>query len=79
MSCGEGAGATAHRRDADAGSCYTDEYREGARFLLLLTQKPDGSLTPYWRPLAPINEQLHTGSDPWLTTVRRFATAAARR
>jgi hypothetical protein len=61
------------------GSCFTREYRAGARFLLLLKQQPDGSLTPYWEALAPTNEQLHPGVDPWLTAVRRFVTAAARR
>jgi hypothetical protein len=61
------------------GSCFADEYREGARFLLLLGPKADGSLTPYWEALAPTNEQLHPGNDPWLTAVRRFVTAAGRR
>ena len=61
------------------GSCYADEYREGARFLLFLNQKPDGSLTPYWEALAPTNEQLHPGDDPWLGDVRRFATGVRHR
>jgi len=61
------------------GSCYATEYREGARFLLLLNRAADGSLTPYWAALAPTNEQLHPGDDPWLAAVRAFATSGRRR
>jgi hypothetical protein len=62
------------------GSCFADEYRQGARFLLLLA--PDritGALTPYWEALAPTDEQLHPGDDPWLAAVRRFATGVQHR
>jgi hypothetical protein len=61
------------------GTCFTREYREGARYLLLLNKSATGALTPYWAPLAPTNEQLHPGDDPWLVAVRRFATAAPAR
>jgi hypothetical protein len=61
------------------GDCHASEYREGGRFLLLLKQSRDGSLTPYWEALAPTNEQLHGPDDPWLTIVRKLTTAGARR
>jgi hypothetical protein len=61
------------------GSCFADEYRQGARFLLLLGPDRTGALTPYWEALAPTNEQLHPGDDPWLAAVRRFATGVQPR
>jgi hypothetical protein len=62
------------------GSCFADEYRQGARFLLLLgPDRTTGALTPYWEALAPTNEQLHPGVDPWLDAVEAFATRAKPR
>jgi hypothetical protein len=61
------------------GSCFADEYRQGARFLLLLNPERDGTLTPYWEALAPTNEQLHTNDHLWLAAVRRFATGGQPR
>ena len=67
------------RPNGRSGSCFAYDYREGARFLLLLKQSRDGSLTPYWEALAPTNEQLRGLDDPWLAIVRKLATASARR
>ena len=30
-----------------------------------------GHLTPYWAPLAAVNEQVRGGQDPWVAWVRR--------
>ncbi len=57
-------------RASGSGPCYAYEYRLGAEFLLFL--KKDGDkLNPYWKPLAPTNEQLHPEKDAWLEWVRR--------
>ena len=54
------------RPAGNRGSCFADEYRAGAQYLLLLR---DG--TPYWRALAPVNEQVRGLTDPWVRWVRR--------
>jgi hypothetical protein len=59
--------------------CVATSYREDNRYLLLLNKTPTGTLTPYWAPAAPTNEQLHPGNDPWLAVVREFATSGRRR
>jgi hypothetical protein len=57
------------RRGGRHGSCIASSYKEGADFLLFL-KKRDGKLTPYWRGLAPVNEQLRTSDDEWLRWVK---------
>jgi hypothetical protein len=58
------------RREGRAGSCYARTYRQGAEYLLFL--RPVGKvMTPYWAPLAPINEQVRSGQDPWVAWVRK--------
>lgn len=54
------------------GDCYAREYRAGAEYLLLLGVGHLG-LTPQWKPLAPVNEQLRGDDDPWLIWVRNAA------
>ena len=54
------------RPAGNRGSCFAEEYRSGAQYLLLLR---DG--TPYWRALAPVNEQVRGRRDPWVAWVRR--------
>ena len=56
-----------------SGSCFTYSYRSGAQFLLFLKKKPSGEFTPAWYTLGPVNEQLHSENDPWITWVRREA------
>jgi hypothetical protein len=58
------------RPDGRRGNCFATSYRSGAQFLLMLKRVSEGQLTVYWYALAPVNEQLHTASDPWLLWVR---------
>lgn len=58
------------RPSGERGSCFADEYRRGAEFLLFLHRAEKGRLTPYWWPLLPSNEQLHMPKDLWLAWVR---------
>ena len=51
------------------GNCFALQYREGAEYLLLL-QRRDQKLTPYWSALAATNEQVYSAADPWLEWVR---------
>lgn len=54
-----------------AGSCYANSYRKGAQYLLFLKQQPPtGELSVNWAPLSPVNEQLHSPSDPWVVWIR---------
>lgn len=57
------------RRGGRGGNCFAMGYQKGSTYLLLLKVE-DGSLTPYWSPLAPVNEQLRSSEDPWLLWVR---------
>ena len=50
------------------GSCFAEEYRQGAEYLLLL-KREDRQLTPYWAALAPTNEQIRGPDDPWVLWV----------
>lgn len=59
------------RPSGRSGSCYTDEYRVGGEYLLVLKKSTDGTLwTTRWYPLGPVNEQLTGPDDPWLEWVR---------
>ena len=63
-----------HRLRYAWGACINTFYRTGAEYLLLLGRREGDSrhaeLTPYWRILAPTNEQLRGPDDPWLRWVR---------
>jgi hypothetical protein len=52
------------------GNCFATEYRPGAEYLLLLSRSDRAGLTPYWAPLAPLNEQIRGPDDPWVAWVR---------
>lgn len=56
------------------GSCYAYNYRHGATFLLLLKETRHG-LSPYWAPMAPVNEQVSGLDDPWVYWVRSYLAA----
>jgi hypothetical protein len=58
------------RPSGDRGSCFAEEYRRGAEFLLVLHRDDARRLTPYWWPLLPSNEQLHIPRYLWLAWVR---------
>jgi hypothetical protein len=61
-----------------AGSCFANSYRSGGQFLLFLRKNKDGEWTVNWYALAPVNEQLHSESDPWLVWVRGEADKKKR-
>lgn len=60
------------RRTGHMGSCYSRFYRPGTEFLLML-KKRDAAYTVEWYPMGPVNEQLRSPDDPWLTWVRKAA------
>ena len=62
------------------GNCYALGYRQGAEYLLFLNgdQSKPGTLTPYWSPLSPTNEQLFSDTDRWLRWVTRELATAVR-
>lgn len=62
------------------GDCFATEYRLGAQYLLLFTDRPRPRTIQWWG-LAPLNEQLRGDDDPWLAWVRARAAwrDAARR
>jgi hypothetical protein len=53
-----------------SGSCFANAYRRGASFLLMLKRDSGGRYTPYWGALQPVNEQLRSETDDWITWVR---------
>lgn len=53
-----------------SGSCFANSYRAGGQFVLALKKNPAGDLTVDWYALGPVNEQLHSDTDPWLLWVR---------
>jgi|SRR5580704_8081559 hypothetical protein len=57
------------------GSCFASSYRSGGQFLLMLKKRGDSEFTVEWYALAPVNEQLHSGNDPWLLWVRKQVKA----
>jgi len=57
------------RSSGQRGSCFAMDYRFGAEYLLLLRVE-EGVLSPYWWPLAPLNEQVRGPDDPWVVWVR---------
>jgi hypothetical protein len=59
------------RPSGRSGSCYTDEYRAGREYLLLLKKSTEDVFwTTRWYPLGPVNEQLTGPEDAWLRWVR---------
>lgn len=66
------------RRGGRSGNCFALNYRQGAEYLLMLRRGDSDAdaqpktLTPYWSPLAPTNEQvLGANDDPWVAWVTR--------
>jgi hypothetical protein len=57
------------RRGGRAGNCFAVSYKKGADFLLFL-KKGKGKFTPYWKALAPVNEQIRPNDDDWLLWVK---------
>jgi hypothetical protein len=57
------------RSSGQRGDCWAQEYRLGAEYLLLLRPGWSG-LTPYWKALAPLKEQVNGASDSWVQWVR---------
>jgi hypothetical protein len=57
------------RPSGQRGDCWAQEYRVGAEYLVLLRPGWSG-LTPYWIPLAPLNEQVNGANDSWVEWVR---------
>jgi hypothetical protein len=53
------------RPEGRHGNCYAEAYREGRTYLLFVKGG-----TPYWSHLAPVNEQVGSGSDAWVQWVR---------
>jgi hypothetical protein len=62
------------RPSGRAGSCFANSYRVGAQFVLALKRTQTDELTVNWYPLGPVNEQLHSESDPWLLWLREQVT-----
>ena len=66
------------RSAGQRGDCFAREYRLGAEYLLLLSDR-EGRHPLQWWPLGPVNEQLRGDDDPWLAWVRsRVAGRRAR-
>jgi hypothetical protein len=55
------------------GDCFAQEYRRGGEYLLLLRGG-----TPYWKALAPLNEQVRGADDAWAVWVRARAASRGR-
>jgi|SRR5688572_4864424 len=51
------------------GDCFATQYKRGAQYLLILRRHGE-VLTPYWRSLAPLNEQVRGEDDKWVRWVR---------
>lgn len=58
------------RPSGQHGDCFATQYRLGGEYLLIMTIDRDGDLSPYWKALAPMNEQIRGPEDPWLVWVR---------
>ena len=57
------------RKSGLRGSCYANTYKQGAQFLLFIGKSGKG-FTVEIDPLAPVNEQLHSESDPWVYYIK---------
>jgi hypothetical protein len=61
------------------GMCFANTYRQGAEYLLFLKRSgATHDLTVNWAALAPVNEELHDGEDPWVVWVRDRAKELQR-
>jgi len=69
---------TSSRPGGLRGACFAFAYQKGGEFLLLLAGTSADSLTPYWDPLRPTNEQVRGTNDPWVTWVRANRRAGQR-
>ena len=58
------------RSSALTGMCFSYRYRAGGEYALLLHREQDGSYSPDWEPLQPVNEQVRGPNDPWLVWLR---------
>jgi hypothetical protein len=65
------------RPGAQRGSCFANEYKHNAQYLLLLKRSSDfkwaeatTALTVNIDALAPVNEQLHSPDDPWVYYIK---------
>jgi hypothetical protein len=47
------------------GNCFAHDYKPGAEYLLFLREG-----TPYWAPLAAVNEEVKGADDPWVLWVK---------
>lgn len=65
------------RPSGQRGDCYAREYRVDGEYLFLL-RDDEGTLTPYWVPLAPTNEEIRGEDDPWVAWVRDRLEEPAR-
>jgi hypothetical protein len=54
------------RPEGRHGDCVAKQYRRGGSFLIFLKGG-----TPYWSPLAPVNEQITSEADDWVVWVKR--------
>ena len=66
------------RPNGRGGSCFANTYRRGAPHLLMLRKDSSGDYTPYWAALDPVNEQLRSENDDWITWVRNQVYEDAR-
>jgi hypothetical protein len=57
------------RKGGRGGSCFAENYKRGAEFLLFLIEI-DGKYWLQHYPLAPINEQLRNKDDEWLIWIK---------
>jgi hypothetical protein len=58
------------RSHGRGGSCFAKTYQRGGEYLMIL-ERTQGELTPYWLALSPTNEQIRGADDPWAVWVRR--------
>jgi hypothetical protein len=65
------------RPGAHKGSCYANQYKRGAQYLLFLKKathvksvRATTALTVNIDALAPVNEQLHSPHDPWMYYIK---------
>ena len=63
------------RPNGRSGSCFAYAYKQNANFLLFLNNE----YTPYWDPVTPVNEQLHSPfiKDKWLQWVKKQVARSA--
>jgi len=62
------------RPNGRSGSCYSNTYRSGGQFVLMLKHVTDphqgaAEYTVNWAALAPANEQIRSADDPWVQWV----------